>query len=436
MFKIITKTFLILFIVLEVILLKPEALIAENWLNASTKNDNEVWIDTSHWEYKKVLVNDGYWGKYNAKRWVDQSYYVTQTKKVWVDTSYRVNQGYWKTENYRVWVESGYTHYYQAKRWVDTSHYETRYRTITKWVPVNLIIYSGCTSYGWNVYSFASKYAGSVTISYKGSKYLAYKYVIDYRPIYGGRVYAIKYHCYKKETKKVEPYRVWVNSGYWETYIDHYHVDTSHWETRTRTAWVDTSYTVNQGNWEYKPVKVLVKDGYWEDYVDYRWVDTSYYEYQKVWVKDGYYAEPLHGKLVVHKEPKYVFTRWHKDQNEREAKMDIDIDWEVENGEINKVYVYQDVNRYNNKGIERIDIYNKNINPSSHGSISATVKFDYAGDQESKIHVFLYGTNDDVAHIYFSNPVNGYRSINLSSDGTESNPDQWLGGNNFGEIKF
>ncbi|MGM0366695.1 MAG: hypothetical protein ACQEP5_09205 [Actinomycetota bacterium] len=415
--------------------LNNKILYGDSWLKSEGSSE-KTWIDTSYWDYRKVLVEDGYWDKYNAKRWVDRSYYVTKNEKVWVDTSYTVNQGYWKTENYSVWVESGYTHYYQAKKWVDTSHWETRYRTVTKWIPVNLTVYSGCSSYGWNTYSFAAKYAGTVAIRYNGSRYLAYKYVIDYRPIYGGRVYAVKYHCYRKETRLVEPYRVWVSSGYWKTYVDSYHVDTSHWETRARKVWVDTSYKVKQGHWEYRPVRVLVKGGYWEEYEDYRWVDTSYHEYRKVWVTDGYYAEPLKGGLVVRKEPKYIFTRWHKDREGREARMDLDIEWEAENGEIGKIIVYQDVNRYGGQGTERVDIYHKEINPSSRGTISATVKYDHAGDEESMVHVFLYGTNNDVAHVYFSNPVNGYRSINLRSGGTNSNPDQWLGGNDFGEIKF
>lgn len=411
-------------------------LYGDGWLITDQDSKENIWVDTSYWDYREVLVNDGHWEKYNTRRWVDQSHYVTQNKRVWVDTSYKVNQGYWKTENYNVWVKSGHTRYYQGRRWVDTSGWETRYRTVNKWVPVNLVLYSGCSSYGWNIYSFASRYAGNVTISYAGSRYLAYKYVIDYRPVHGGRVYAVKYHCYRREISAVEPYRVWVSSGYWENYTGSYYVDTSGWQTRTRKIWVDTSYRVEQGHWEYQPVKVLVEDGYWEDYEDYRWVDTSYYEYRKVLIRDGYYAEPLNGALAVRKEPKYIFTRWHKDQYGQAAKMDIDIDWQVENGEIEKVVVYHDVNRYGSGGTERVDIYNRNIQPAQEGNISATVKYDHAGDEDSKVHVLLYSTDDDVAHIYFSNPVNGYRSINLSSQGTDSNPDQWLGGESFGRIEF
>ncbi|MDZ7837502.1 MAG: hypothetical protein U5N58_05890 [Actinomycetota bacterium] len=119
-------------------------------------NTGENYCDRySHWEYKPVLIEDGYWQNFNAKRWVDKSYYITKNKKVWVDTSYVVNKGYWKTENHKVWVESGYYHYFQNKRWVDTSHWETRHMATTSWVSTNLFIYCGCTSYGWNVYAFA-----------------------------------------------------------------------------------------------------------------------------------------------------------------------------------------------------------------------------------------------------------------------------------------
>ncbi len=434
--RIIVSILVILFLFMSTFFYSNRILHGEGWLKSGDTGSEKTWIDTSYWDYRQVLISDGYWEQYKARSWVDQSYYVTQNKKAWVDTSYTVNQGYWRTESYRVWVESGYTHYYQARRWVDTSRWETRYRTVTQWIPVNFTVYSGCTSYGWNAYSFASRYAGSVVISYGGSRYLAYKYVIDYTSMYGGRIYAVKYHCYRREASLIEPYRVWVSSGYWQTYTDSYYVDTSHWETRTRKVWVDTSYTVNQGHWEYKPVQVLVEDGYWEDYTGYRWVDTSYFDYKKVLVEDGYYAEPLEGKIIVRKEPRYVFTRWHKNQDGEEAKMDIEIEWGVENGKIEEIIVYQDVNRYGGQGVERVDICCQKISPSSDGKISATVKYDHAGDEESKIHIFLHGTNDDVAHIYFCNPINGYRSINLSSEGTDTGPDKWLGGNNFGEIEF
>ncbi|MGM0368511.1 MAG: hypothetical protein ACQEP2_08115, partial [Actinomycetota bacterium] len=224
---------IMLAIFLMITMFFPRILFASSWLKTGITGGEKIWINTSHWETRKVLVKDGYWQPYISKRWVGKSYYVTKTKKVWVDDSYKVERGYWKTEKYKVWVNSGYTHYYQARKWVDTSHYEIRYRTITEWIPANLTIYVGCSSYGWGVYSFASRYAGSTTIRYRGRRYKAIKEVIDYRPVYGGRVYAKRYRCYSKEVKVRQPYRVWVNSGYWKTYMDHYHVDTSHWETRT-----------------------------------------------------------------------------------------------------------------------------------------------------------------------------------------------------------
>ncbi|MDZ7837503.1 MAG: hypothetical protein U5N58_05895 [Actinomycetota bacterium] len=139
---------------------------------------------------------------------------------------------------------------------------------------------------------------------------------------------------------------------------------------------------------------MLVKDGYWENYTEQRWVDTSYYTNEKVWVEDGYYAEPLHGEIEVYKEPKYIFTRWHEDINGNESNMRIRINWSTENGLIRKIYVYQTVNRYNNKGKEVVEIYDKNINVSSSGTISTSVKFDHAGDENSKVHIFLYGTDE------------------------------------------
>ncbi len=427
---------IMLAIFLMITIFFPRVLFASNWLEAEITGEEKVWIDTSHWETRKFLVKDGYWQPYTAKRWVDQSYYVTKTRKVWVDDSYKVRRGYWKTETYRVWVNSGYTHYYQARKWVDTSHYEIRYRTITGWVPVNLTIYMGCSSYGWGVYSFASKYAGSTIIRYRGRRYKAIKEVIDYRPVYGGRVYAKRYRCYRKEVKVRQPYRVWISSGYWKTYMDNYHVDTSHWETRTKKVWVDTSYVVNKGHWEYRDEKVLVKDGYFEEYTAHRWIDTSYYETKKVWIEDGYYAKPLHGTVTVRKEPRYVFTRWHKNEAGEESEMELEVKWDIENGKIEKVKVYEDLHRFDEKGIERIDICNKHLDPKQKGSISSNVKFENAGSEESKLHIYLYSSDGRVAHVYFSNPINGFRSINIKEDGIDKDADEWLGGNNFGEIEI
>ena len=129
-------------------------------------------------------------------------------------------------------------------------------------------------------------------INYKGNRYRAHKWVIDYRPSYGGRVYAIKYVCYERESVVREYYNVWVSSGYYQSYIEYRTVDTSHWETRTRQVWVDTSY--------------VVQSGYWRYYTEREWVDNSHYEYQNVWVEDGFYSSPIHGEVIIEKDPKYI----------------------------------------------------------------------------------------------------------------------------------
>jgi hypothetical protein len=348
-----------------------------------------------------------------------------------VDTSYTVNQGYWKTEEYRVWVTSSTLVPYTAYKWVDTSHWERRYRYVETWVPVNLTIYVGTDRYGWDVYSFASHQMQDCIINYNGNRYKAHKWIIDYRPSYGGRVYAIKYLCYEKEIQVKEYYDVWVSSGYWQSYTAYKSVDTSHWETRTRRVWVDTSY--------------VIPSGYWRYYTGKEWVDTSHYEYKTVWVEDGFYTEPLHGEVIVRKNPGYIFTRWHKNQNNVECSMELDISWEVDNSnlsegeeekEIVRIYVYQDVCRFGNKGIERVIIFNENVSPSVEGSINTISKFEHSGTEESILHIYLYAQSGESAHIYFNNPINGFRSINLMPEGSSSDANTWLGGNNYGKIEF
>jgi len=392
-------------------------LYAEDWIKVDSSDGEEVWVDTSYWESKEVLVQDGY--------------YKNVQKREWIDTSHTSSQGYWKTESYDVWITSSMQVPYISYRWISTSHWERRYRDIITWVPVNLIIYVGTSSYGWGVYSFASNRKDDCIINYGGNRYRAQKDVIDYNPIYGGRVYAVRYICYSRETKVRQYYNVWVSSGYRQPYITYRTVDTSHWETRTRQVWVSTSQTVQSGYWRY--------------YTDQVWVDTSYNEYQTIWVEDGFYTSPMHGEVTIEKNPRYVFTKWHENEDGEECHMDLKISWIIDNSELEageeekkiaRVHVYEDIVRYNGRGINRVEIMDENISPSEQGSREAEVYFEYSGSEESQVHIYLYAQSGESVHIYFSNPVNGFRSINLGSDGSDSDANIWLGGDSYGTIDF
>jgi hypothetical protein len=389
----------------------------EGWLKTDNPPGELVWVNTSHWETRMVYKKDGY--------------YRDVTRPRYVDTSYTISQGYYKSGEYRVWVEEKSMQSYVAKRYVDTSHWETRYRTVTKIVPVNFTVINGTDSYGWSVYSFASQARGMQQVSYNGAQYMAVVYVIDYRPARGGRVYATKYLFQYKFVAVQESYSVMVSSGYWENYSVRYLADTSHWETRTGRYWVDTSYRVTAG--------------YWEDYYEKEWVDTSRYESENFWVTDGFYEEPIHGKVTVRKDPQYVFTRWHKDNGGNECGMNLRVDWEIDSagllsGQVPKkiisANIFQEVTRYKNRGIDKVVIYNGNVNPSAEGFISTFTLFNFAGNEDSILHIFLYAEGGQIIHVYFSNPVNGFKSININLQGTSSDPERWLGGNNYGEIMF
>jgi len=393
-------------------------LLGENWLHVDISGEEQVWIDSSYWKNERVWVTDGYFKETLKKEWVNDKYYT-------------VNQGYWKTEEYRIWINSSTQVPYVAYRWVDTSHWERSYRYTEKWISVNLTIYVGTSKYGWGVYSFASKPKGTTTIIYNGERYKAYKDIIDYRPSYGGHIHATRYRCYGKEVRVKEYYNAWVSSGYQQAYTAYRTEDTSHWETGTRKVWVDTSYTVPSS-------------GYWHSYTEKEWVDTSHYEYRSVLVKAGFYTSPIHGEIIVRKNPKYIFTKWHKDKNGEECYMELDIDWKVDNSElleeevkeIVRVYIYQDVHRFNGKGVEKVIIFDEDIPPSAEGDINTVTRFDYSGSEDSILHIYLYTQNGESAHIYFSNPINGFRSINLDSEGSNSDANTWIGGNNYGKIEF
>jgi len=189
----------------------------------------------------------------------------------------------------------------------------------------------------------------------------------------------------------------------------------------------------------------MTSSGYWRYYTEREWVDTNHYEYRMVWVEDGFYTAPLHGEVIIDKSPKFIFTKWHKDKNNEECCMEMNLSWKVDNSElleseeekeIVRIYIYQDIYRFDNKGIEKVIIFNEDISPSAEGSINTITWFDYSGSEDSILHVYLYAQNGESAHIYFSNPINGFRSINLNSQGSSSDANIWLGGNSYGKIEF
>jgi hypothetical protein len=405
------------------VLIFPEKISGEAWLKVDEPEGDTVWVDTSHWETKEIYISDGYYRDIKKKRWID--------------TSYMENQGYWATGTYRVWVEEKQVVAYTAYRYIDTSHWETRYTYAEVIRPVSFTVIHGTDPYGWSVYAFAAKPQGMQQVYYYGTKYLAQKWVIDYRPYRGGRIYAVKYVFMYKFVTERRPYSVWISSGYWQPYTAYRVIDTSHWETRTGRYWVDTSY--------------LVESGYWEEYSEKEWVETGHTEYRDVWVEDGYYTEPLHGKIKVEKNPRYVFTRWHKDSDGDECGMDLLVSWEVygtahdgettesynrDIPEITRVNIFEEVHRYDDKGIDRVVVFDGDVNPEARGSLETFTKFEHAGSKESILHIYLCGDNNQVVHAYFSNPINGFRSINIDYDGTDADAQDWLGGNHTGEVEF
>jgi len=411
------KKIIFLAVVFLIIFIFPQNLFSDSWLKMDVPESSSVWVDTSHWAHSAVLVKDGY--------------YKDVVNKRWVDSSYIVSQGYWRTGEHREWVESWRLDSYTAYRYVDTSHYEIRYKDVEVLSPVNFTIIEGTTSYGWSVYSFAAKQQGFQLVIYNGEKYIAEKYVIDYRPSRGGRIYAVKWIYVRKYVKVREYYSEWVNSGYWQPYVAYRLIDQSHWETRTDKHWVDTSYKVEQG--------------YWEEYKSGEWVDTSHYENVKKWVTDGYFTEPIHGEVTVEKNPKYIFTKWHKDSQGNDCCMDIRVSWKLFNPEtgmldsinkIDRLFIYEEVCRYKDKGTDLVEIFNNQVLESSQGFVEATAKFDFAGGTESILHIYLFATSGASAHVYFSNPINGYRSINIKKEGTAADANEWLGGNDFGKVEF
>ena len=451
------KRYKILLITILIIIIPMFSLSRQGYLYAE---EDLIWVDTSHWEIKTHLIKDGYWDEKIKTRWVDTSYTVNQgywsydNYYVWIDTSHWIKDGYWKNESYREWVSSGY---YRTE-----NYYE--------WVKSGYAVYEWVSSGYYQSYS----YRVWVTSGYL-KKHVITVWVPEYDPGWGiNRQYPVEGSAGHATLKKYE-YYTWVDTSHWETrygsrwvdtshwasrYVDtsHYElrtktywVNTSHWENRTRSIWVDTSYYVSTGYWERRDgrrwidTSYIVSQGYLETYNSFEWVDTSYYENEKVWITSGYYASPMHGQIIVEKTPEYVFTRWHKDPDGAESYMELKITWKIDNNnvsedeqikKINKVYIYEDVIRYGEKGIDKVEIFNEMVNPSEEGSVSAIAKFNYGGNEESLIHIYVYSEGGQTGHISFSNPINSFISINLFDQADENNEYIWLGGITYETFEF
>jgi hypothetical protein len=125
--------------------------------------------------------------------------------------------------------------------------------------------------------------------------------------------------------------------------------------------------------------------------------------------------------------------------------MDLKVSWQIDNSllkenenpiKITSALIYQETKRYKGRGIEENEIFNGKVSPSESGFIQVSASFDFAGDQDSLLHIYLYSDRGDSIHAYFSSPVNGFKSINLDSGGTVKDADRWIGGNTYGEVTF
>jgi hypothetical protein len=441
------KIKVILSLSIFLMIISPKPAMAENDL---------VWVDTSRWESQEVFVSDGYW--------------QTVEKKIWVDASYEHTGGYWRVGEYKVWVPEDDYITHQGKAWVDTSGWVSTLSWVNE--PYQVWVQKGHYVNVWVSSGYYKTVTKNIWIS---SGYWEYYYVWETRedpgwginkidPVHGSGGYAVlvkKKNWVNTSSWKTITEKVWVDTSHWQKR----NVDTSGWETRYRMVrtvqrqWVSSGYwqdvtsqqKVSGGRWETRygrhwvDTSQDISQGYWETiYVD-EWVDTSRYIQQKKWIRDGYYSTPMRGMVIIEKDPRYVFTRWHKDKDGNEASMKLKISWRIDNShnleeeedkEITMLKVYQDVVRYNDMGVDRVDIFSGKVNQSAEGSISTVTRFDHSGTEESTLYIYLYSQFGHVAYVKFQNPINGFISINLNDKNAASNREIWLGGSLYEILHF
>lgn len=390
-------------------------------LSQSVQAEERIWVDTSHWETRTYWVEEGHYETRVGRRWVDDSHYETRVRE--------------EPYTYYVWVKSGYWRTYVYDQWVDTSHWETRteywwywtaWESVSRWHPR----YPTSPPY----YSLnRSGPRGYFTYREGNAEYKARDLTYAYKPHGFTRGFAVFVHDYRVRYYKryTYTYRVWVRSGYWKTHTVREWVDTSHWEPRQGMRKVT--------------YRELVRGGHWENYSYKVWVDTSHYETRQVWVESGYWISPLHATVIVKKDPPYVFTKWHKRSNGQPADMRLEISWTVNNSslspgeppkKIDRLKIYQDVNRYKGMGTQRVVIFEGKVPASETGTLSRTVQFEHAGDATSTVHIFLYAQDGSAGQVQFANPINGFTSINVRPEETDLPADRWLGGQSVFNFSF
>ena len=81
-------------------------------------------------------------------------------------------------------------------------------------------------------------------------------------------------------------------------------------------------------------------------------------------------------------------------------------------------------------------IFDGDISPSAEGSINTYTKFEYSGNENSMLCVYLFAQDGESAYVNFSNPINGFRSINLNPEDSSIDADRWLGGITYEKFEF
>lgn len=138
------------------------------------------------------------------------------------------------------------------------------------------------------------------------------------------------------------------------------------------------------------------------------------------WVPE--YLKPSSGNITIEKYPTYIFTKWHKNDNDTPCGMDLKISWESSNEldefkGIKYMYVKMVVVRYQEMGEDIYDIYEGPVDSS--GLMKSPFDFDrfeyeHAGNEESALYILALTDELSVISLKAPIPINGYFGINIS----------------------
>lgn len=159
-----------------------------------------------------------------------------------------------------------------------------------------------------------------------------------------------------------------------------------------------------------------------EQYIDY---------YNGVLPDPEIFLIPTYGNVFLKKEPNFVFTKWHKYDDDTNCQMALDFSWTADNETVLKDNFFFDI-RYQEAGYELYPLYPENPYNTIGEELSVLgenviyhefdssyaryqIEFEHAGTDDSFFYAQLVTKEGNILDIIAHCPVNGFFGIQVST---------------------